>query len=138
VAGAPGGYAPPSPATREASPPPEAPDDALVLFSYPLLVDEGRLSVGADALKEALEERPFVEVHPADAERLGLADGAVARIRTAAGQAELPVRIADSIVPGAAFVPYNQPGFAANTILSGSLITPATLEPVEARAEVAS
>jgi primosomal protein N' len=133
--GAPGGYAPPSPATREAS---SEQGGELVLFSYPLLVDEGQLSVGADALKEALEEQPFVEVHPAEAERLGLGDGAAARVRTEAGQAELPVRITDSIARGAVFVPYNQRGFAANSILSGSLITSATLEPVQARAEVAS
>jgi NADH-quinone oxidoreductase subunit G len=128
-----------SPTARVAgAPDDQARDGELVLFSYPLLVDEGQLSVGADALKEALEEEPFVEVHPADAERLGLVDGAAARVRTEAGQAELPVRITESIARGAVFVPYNQRGFAANSILSGSLITSATLEPVEARAEVAS
>jgi NADH-quinone oxidoreductase subunit G len=110
----------------------------LVLFSYPLLVDEGRLSVGADELKDALEEPPFLEVHPADAERLGLEDRSTARVRTAAGQAELPVRVTDRILEGAVFVPYNQPGFAANRILSGRLSTPAVVEPVGARQEVAS
>jgi NADH-quinone oxidoreductase subunit G len=124
--------------------PPEAPDQLegqageLVLFSYPLLVDEGRLSEGAAALKEALEEQPFVEVHPADAERLGLVDGEPARIRTQAGEAALPARVTDGVVEGSVFVPYNQPGFAANTILSGSLITKASIEPVQAREEVAS
>ena len=113
-------------------------DGELLLFSYPLLVDEGRLTAGAEALKEALEEQPFVEVHPADAEQFGLADGAAARIRTAAGQAELPVRITEGIARGAVFVPYNQPGFAASTILSGGLITPASVEPVGARVEAAS
>lgn len=110
----------------------------MTLFSYPLLIDEGRLSVGADRLKEALEEPPFVEIHPADAERLGLTDGATARIRTEVGEAELPVRLTDGIIQGAVFVPYNQPGFAANTVLSGALITSASVEPAEARAEVAS
>ncbi|MGH2554544.1 MAG: NADH-quinone oxidoreductase subunit G [Actinomycetota bacterium] len=114
----------------------------MILFSYQLLVDEGRLSVGADALKEALEEPPFVEVHPADAQRLGLVEGVTARIQTEVGQAELPVRLTDGIAEGAIFVPYNQPGFAANTILSGGLITSASVEPAdepaEARAEVAS
>ena len=105
-------------------------DDRLVLFTYPLLADEGRLSRGAEKLKAALEEAPFVEVHPSDAERLGLLEGGTARIRTEAGQAELPVRVTDHIVPGAAFVPYNQPGFAANAILSGSFTCPAMLEPV--------
>jgi assimilatory nitrate reductase catalytic subunit len=79
-----------------------------------------------------------VEVHPSDAERLGLADGALARIRTTGGEARLMVRTSDGIAEGASFVPYNQPGFAANTILPGRLITRASLEPVEARAEAAS
>jgi predicted molibdopterin-dependent oxidoreductase YjgC len=118
--------------------PPPQQGGELVLFSYPLLVDEGRLSVGADELKDALEEPPFLEVHQADAERLGLDDGSTARVLTAAGQAELPVRVTDRIVEGAVFVPYNQPGFAANRILSGRLSTPAAIEPVGARQEVAS
>jgi NADH-quinone oxidoreductase subunit G len=126
LTGAQTAYAPPpSPETREEL----VAGGQLILFSYSLLVDEGRLSVGADKLKEALEEPSFVEVHPDDADRLGLSDGRPARLRTAAGEAELAVRVSDGIAPGAAFVPYNQPGLGANTILSGRFITSATLEP---------
>ena len=96
--------------------------DAMVLFTYPLLVDEGRLSEGADELKAALEDEAFLEVHPDDAARLGLADGDRAIVRTEAGEAQLPVRVSEHIAAGAAFVPFNQPGFAANTLLSGSTI----------------
>jgi NADH-quinone oxidoreductase subunit G len=114
----------------EPAAPPTAPEDgSLVLFSYPLLVDEGRLSTGAHELKDALEELPFVEVSVEDAERLGLSDGAMATVETAGGRARLPVRVTDGIAPGAAFVPWNQPGFHANSILSGSAVTAATLEP---------
>ena len=112
--------------------------EGLVLFSYPLLVDEGRLSVDADELKAALGEDAFVEVHREEAARLGLEDGAAAEIRTEAGRAELPVRISDGIVPGAAFVPWNQPGLRANTLLRGSLRIAATIEAAGAREEVAS
>jgi NADH-quinone oxidoreductase subunit G len=116
------------------TPHPEQPPTAnqLILFSYPLLVDEGKLSAGAHLLKEALEEQPFVEVHPADAERLGVSDGQAVRLKTAAGQVELPARVTDGIAQGCAFVPWNQPGLAANTLLSGSLTTAATIEPVAA------
>ena len=100
----------------------------VLLFTYPLLVDEGRLSVGADELKAALEDEPFVEVHPEEAERLGLLDGADARIVTEAGEATLPVRVSEHIASGSIFVPYNQPGFVANTLLSGHFTTTATLE----------
>src|SRR5207237_510625 len=137
---------PPDPPLRE---PPAAPSastegdgapagDALVLFSYPLLVDEGTLSVEAGELKDALEETPFVEVHTADAERLGLADGEMVVISTGAGSARLTVRVTDGIQVGTVFVPWNQPGFAANTLLSGSSITTSALqaanEPAEATA----
>jgi anaerobic selenocysteine-containing dehydrogenase len=119
-------YAAPPSEDKEAT---DSGDERLVLFTYPLLVDEGRLSVGAEELKAALEEQPFVEIHPSDAERLGVTEGATIRVRTQAGEAALPVRISDGIAQGAAFVPYNQPGFAANTLLSGTTTSPVTLEP---------
>jgi predicted molibdopterin-dependent oxidoreductase YjgC len=118
----------------------EAPAEAegLTLFSYPLLVDEGRQSVDAEELKATLAEDPFVEVNPADAERLGLKDGATARLRTEAGEAELPVRVSDGISEGAAFVPWNQRGFRANVLFRGTPRLAATLEPLGAQEEVAS
>jgi predicted molibdopterin-dependent oxidoreductase YjgC len=117
-------------ARPEDAPPEDSPaEDRLVLFSYPLLVDEGRLSERALELKEALEEPAFVEVHPRDAGRLGLADGARAVIATEAGEAVLPVRVTERVVGGAVFVPFNQPGLAANTLLSGAFTAPATLTP---------
>jgi NADH-quinone oxidoreductase subunit G len=123
--------APPEPATQRTADSAEQAED-LVLFTYPLLVDEGRLSAGADLLKEALEEEPFAEIHVSDAERLGLKDGATARLRTDAGEAQLPVRVTDGIAPGAVFVPYNQAGFAANTLLAGRLTATVGLEAAEA------
>jgi NADH-quinone oxidoreductase subunit G len=106
----------------------QAGEGRLHLFTYPLLVDEGRLSERADELKAALEEGPFVEIHPTDAAERGLEDGASAVVRTAAGEAELPVRTTERIARGVAFVPYNQPGFAANGLLAGTFTIPATLE----------
>jgi len=48
-------------------------------------------------------------------------------VRTDAGEARLPVRVTPHIARGAAFVPFNQPGLAANTLLSGSFSTVAAL-----------
>jgi NADH-quinone oxidoreductase subunit G len=109
--------------------------DDLVLFTYPLLVDEGRLSEGADELKAALGDEAFVELHPSDAGSLGLADGARATVRTDAGLAELPVRVTEHVAAGAAFVPFNQPDLAANTLFSGAMVTRARIEPVEEAVE---
>jgi NADH-quinone oxidoreductase subunit G len=110
----------------------------LRLFTYPLLVDDGRLSAAADELKAALVEEPFIEVHPDDASRLGLSAGEPAKVQTEAGEAELPVRVTDGVASGTVFVPYNQPGFRANVLLSGRLFTEATAAPAGQREPVAA
>ncbi len=109
---------------------PVVPEGNLILFSYPLLVDEGRLSERAEELKAVLLDEAFVEVHPQDAAAFGLTHGGRATVRTEAGEAELPVRVSPHIAQGSAFVPFNQPGFAANTLLSGSFTTTTSLESV--------
>jgi NADH-quinone oxidoreductase subunit G len=112
--------------------------DGLSLFTYPLLVDEGRLSVDAVELKAALGDEAFMEIHPADADRLGLEEGSAARVATEAGEAMLPVRVSDGISQGAVFVPWNQPGLRANTLLTGPPFTGARVEPAGEREQVAS
>lgn len=109
--------------------------EGLTLFTYPLLVDDGRLSVDAAELKAALHREPFVEVHPADAERLGLREGGRGTIRTERGQVELPVVVTDGIHQGAVFVPSNQEGLRVSELLAGSTITAVEVEAVEEGAE---
>jgi anaerobic selenocysteine-containing dehydrogenase len=75
-----------------------------------------------------MEQDPFVEVHPEDARSLGLQDGATVVVRTEAGEAELPLRVTPTVAPGAAFVPFNQPGLAANVLLSGAFHAVARIE----------
>lgn len=50
--------------------------------------------------------RCTVRVHPADAERLGLTDGAPARITTEAGETTIPVEITDTVRTGVVSVPH--------------------------------
>ncbi|HEY7400947.1 MAG TPA: molybdopterin dinucleotide binding domain-containing protein, partial [Actinomycetota bacterium] len=73
--------------------------------------------------------------HPADAAAAGILDGARAIVRTDAGSAELPARVTEAIARGAVFVPFNQPGLAANSLLSGTFVTSATVEAVDAPEE---
>ena len=104
--------------------------DELTLFTYPFLVDEGRLSEGATELKAALQEEPFLEIHPDDAEKRGIADGDRVRVTTGAGAALLPARVTQHVAAGSIFVPFNQPGLRANTLLSGRFTAAARLESV--------
>ncbi len=110
----------------------------LTMFTYPLLVDEGRLSQGADELKAALQDEAFAELHPEDAEKRGVVDGDRIRLRTDAGEAEVPVRVTPGVAVGTVFVPFNQPGLAANTLLSGGFVGPVTVEAIASEAAVSA
>jgi NADH-quinone oxidoreductase subunit G len=111
--------------------PVEVEEGHLLLFTYPLLVDEGSLSERADELKAALADPPFVEIHRNDASKAGIDDGAHLLLKTAAGEATVPARVTEHVAEGAIFVPFNQVGFAANTLLQGRFSIPAKIEPVE-------
>jgi NADH-quinone oxidoreductase subunit G len=124
--------APPDPAESGVDKPPTADagaKEALRLFTYPLLVDEGRLSERADELMAALADPPFVEIHPDDAG--DLADGADVVLKTSAGEATLPARVTEHVAKGSVFVPFNQAGFQANRLLDGDFVTSVTVEPAE-------
>lgn len=58
--------------------------------------------------------RCTLQVHPDDADRLGLADGAPARVRSRVGEVALDVEVTDGIRPGVVSIPHgfgqNQPG----------------------------
>jgi ferredoxin-nitrate reductase len=46
-----------------------------------------------------------LEVHPCDAAPLGLADGAIACVRSRRGSVRVPVRLSEAIRPGVVFLP---------------------------------
>ncbi|MFI5584957.1 molybdopterin oxidoreductase family protein [Amycolatopsis sp. NPDC051758] len=50
--------------------------------------------------------RCTVQVHPADATRLGLTDGALASVTSRAGKLEVPVEVTDEIRPGVISIPH--------------------------------
>ena len=113
-------------ATATASAAPSA--SGLRLFTYPLLVDEGRLSERADELKAALEEPAFVEIHPGTPRRPGSPTVDEWSCARTPARPSVDARVTEHVAPGAVFVPFNQPGLAANTLLSGDLVTGVTLE----------
>ncbi|HEV7647748.1 MAG TPA: molybdopterin-dependent oxidoreductase [Actinophytocola sp.] len=52
------------------------------------------------------QNRCTAQVHPADAARLGLTDGARAVVRSRAGKVEIPVEVTDAIRPGVVSIPH--------------------------------
>jgi len=52
------------------------------------------------------KERCTAHVHPDDAARLGLADGAPARVSSRVGEVEIPVEVTDAVMPGVISIPH--------------------------------
>ncbi|MFF3908943.1 molybdopterin oxidoreductase family protein [Streptomyces sp. NPDC001848] len=83
--------------------------------------------------------RCTLHIHPEDAERLGLVDGAPVRVKGAGGAVTAPVEITDGIRPGVVSLPHGwghdrpgtrmshaalDPGVNVNQLLDGSLLDP--------------
>jgi assimilatory nitrate reductase catalytic subunit len=81
--------------------------------AFPLALNTGRVrdhwhtltrtGLAAELCRHAPE--PYVEIHPADAEPLGIADGRLTRVRTRHGEAVAVARLSDRQRPGAIFLP---------------------------------
>ncbi|GAA1984923.1 bifunctional nitrate reductase/sulfite reductase flavoprotein subunit alpha [Kitasatospora viridis] len=91
-------------------PPAELPDE-----DYPFTLTTGRLAhqwhtltkTGKVAKLNRLNPGPFVELHPVDAERLGIAEGGRVAIDSRRGRAVLPAVVADRVRPGTCFAPFH-------------------------------
>jgi NADH-quinone oxidoreductase subunit G len=90
---------------------------SFVLLSGRLIYDEGAMVAKSVALRR-LARRPFVEMNIEDAQELGVGDGDDVVLVSGSAEARIPVVISD-IARGAVFVPYDQDGLAANTLMSG-------------------
>jgi anaerobic selenocysteine-containing dehydrogenase len=53
------------------------------------------------------EPGPFVEINPADAEQMGVAEAESLRVSSRRGTIQLPARIRDSVPPGMVFIPFH-------------------------------
>lgn len=90
--------------------PAELPDD-----DHPFWFTTGRVQhqwhtmtkTGKVPALNKLEPGPYVEVNPADAARLGLADRAPVEVASRRGRAVLPVVVTDRVPPGTCFAPFH-------------------------------
>jgi predicted molibdopterin-dependent oxidoreductase YjgC len=63
---------------------------------------------------------PFVELHPDEAAARRLAAGSEVTVSSPKGSVRVPLRISTDTPPGAAAVPFDQPGMSANVLLDSS------------------
>ncbi|WP_251096308.1 bifunctional nitrate reductase/sulfite reductase flavoprotein subunit alpha [Streptomyces sp. Caat 7-52] len=88
----------------------ELPDD-----DYPFALNTGRLQhqwhtmtkTGKVAKLSKLAPGPFVEVHPEDAEALGVVEGDHLEVASRRGRAVLPAVVTDRVRPGTCFAPFH-------------------------------
>jgi len=83
----------------------EQPAQSMVLIGRRDLRSNNSWMHNLDVLVKG-KPRCTVEIHPADAQRLGLADGGVARVTSRAGTIDVPVEVTDTIMPGVVSVPH--------------------------------
>jgi sulfite reductase (NADPH) flavoprotein alpha-component len=88
----------------------EGPDD-----DFPWVLNSGRLQhqwhtltkTGKVPALNRLNPGPFVEIHPEDAARLGVAEGDQVRLQGRRGAAVLPARVSEGVQPGNCFAPFH-------------------------------
>lgn len=91
-------------------PPAELPDE-----DFPFVLNTGRLQhqwhtltkTGRIATLNKLNPGPFIELHPEDAKRLGIAAGDRVEVRSRRGRAVLPASISDRVRAGNCFAPFH-------------------------------
>ncbi|MCY1492963.1 Nitrate reductase [compost metagenome] len=116
--------------------PAEMPDDA-----FPLVLNTGRVQhqwhtltkTGKVATLNKLNPGPFLEVHPLDADRLGITDKGQVEVRSRRGRAVLPAVVSDRVRPGNCFAPFHWndlygDDLAINAVTSDA-IDPISLQP---------
>ena len=100
-----------------------APGGEMVNDEFPLLLTTGRtlyqFNAGTMTMRTPnalLRGADTVDVAPADAQRLGLRDGAMARVRSRHGAAELRVRVDERLQPGEVFATFHAVETALNNV----------------------
>ncbi|MGA7934659.1 MAG: nitrate reductase [Kovacikia sp.] len=105
----------------------EPPDD-----EYPYVLTTGRLyghwhtqtRTGRIEKIRQMYSGPFLEIHPRDAESLGIEDGEMMEVRSRRGFARLSARVTTAIAPGTVFVPMHWGALWANQAEANALTHP--------------
>ncbi|WP_263998600.1 bifunctional nitrate reductase/sulfite reductase flavoprotein subunit alpha [Mycobacterium yunnanensis] len=117
-------------------PPAEMPDD-----DYPMVLNTGRLQhqwhtmtkTGKVAKLNKLDDGPFVEIHPADAEALDVVDGQPVELASRRGRAVLPAVVTDRVRPGNCFAPFHwndeHGEYLAVNAVTSDAVDPVSLQP---------
>ncbi len=84
----------------------ETPLEELQLLSGKILWHFGTTSTFASGTLE-IAAAGYIDIHPADADKLGVKDGEAIKVNSAAGSAQGPARVTDRAARGLLFAPYH-------------------------------
>lgn len=106
----------PSPAPVEGDVASGGAEEGFTLLSGRMIYDDGAMISRSVAL-HALAKRPYLEVNERDLEALGASSGDEVIVVGDAVEQKL-VAVASDIAGGCVFIPYDQPGFRAATVMT--------------------
>jgi ferredoxin-nitrate reductase len=100
---------------------------------YPYVLTTGRVyghwhtltRTGRTEKIQQLHPEPFLEIHPRDAEQLGITEGEPVEVRSKRGLARFPAKVTRSIAPGTVFVPMHWGALWADQAEANALTHPA-------------
>jgi len=101
-------------------------------LEYPLILTTGRLyghwhtqtRTGRIEKIRAMHPQPFIEIHPRDAQKLGIQDQNWVEVRSRRGKARFPAKVTRAIAPGTVFVPMHWGYLWANQAEANALTHP--------------
>jgi sulfite reductase (NADPH) flavoprotein alpha-component len=108
---------------------------------HPLILNTGRLQhqwhtmtkTGKVPTLNKLNPAPFVEIHPEDAQALGIAEGDRVEIRSRRGRAVLPAMVTTRVAPGNTFAPIHWNDIFGEDLainaLTSDAVDPISLQP---------
>lgn len=99
---------------------------------YPFVLTTGRLyghwhtqtRTGRIDKIRKMHPMPFIEIHPRDAERLGIEEEDWVEVRSRRGSARFPAKVTKAITPGTVFVPMHWGALWANQAEANALTHP--------------
>ncbi len=105
----------------------EPPDD-----QFPFVLTTGRLyghwhtmsRTGRIDKIRTMHPTPFIEVHPRDAEKLGVKNEEIVEVRSRRGSSRFPVKVTKAISPGTVFVPMHWGSLWADAAEANALTHP--------------
>ncbi|HAG84379.1 MAG TPA: nitrate reductase catalytic subunit [Cyanobacteria bacterium UBA12227] len=99
---------------------------------YPLVLTTGRLyghwhtqtRTGHIPKIQQMHPQPFIEIHPRDAQKLGIEEGNMVEVRSRRGCSRFPAKVTKAISPGTVFVPMHWGALWADNAEANTLTHP--------------